>query len=109
MEMPSESTDTSKLYRFVITPLLVLASLYSIYLVIHPYTPFSGLSISILDLTQMQRATHVLFLLVAGYLLSSRREAPKAGVGSYLFTVMALFPLYAFWQISLDTKLKLAA
>ncbi|TWJ18358.1 TRAP transporter permease [Geobacter argillaceus] len=109
MEMHSETPDTGRLNRFVITPFLVIASLYSLYLVIHPYTPFAKASLSILDLTQVQRATHVFFLLVAGYLLSSRRSGGKAGVGAYIFALMAAFPLYAFWQIDLALKFKIIA
>lgn len=109
MEINTETNDDSRFSRLVITPLLVIASLYSIYLVIHPYTPLSKMSISILDLTQLQRATHVFFLLVAGYLISSRVGTRKAGVGSYLFLIMASFPLYAFWKIGLDLKYSLIA
>ena len=71
MEMHTDTIDESRFNRFVIIPILVIASLYSLYLVIHPYTPLAKMSISILDLTQLQRATHVFFLLVAGYLLLS--------------------------------------
>ena len=109
MEMHSGTTDDSRLNRFLITPILIIASLYSLYLVIHPYTPLSKLSLSILDLTQVQRATHVFFLLVAGYLLSSSTKREKAGVGSYIFAVMACFPLYAFWKIGLDVKFSICA
>lgn len=109
MEMHSETADQSRLNRFIITPILIIASLYSLYLVIHPYTPFSKMSLSILDLTQVQRATHVFFLLVAGYLLSSRTSHRRAGVGAFLFAIMACFPLYAFWQIGLALKFKICA
>ncbi len=73
MHAEPQNAQDGLLKRFVITPLLVMASLYSLYLVIHPYTPLSKLSISILDLTQVQRATHVFFLLLTGYLLASIR------------------------------------
>lgn len=110
MEMHSDIVDESRFNRFIITPLLVIASVFSLYLVIHPYTPLAKMSISILDLTQLQRATHVFFLLVTGYLLSSRRSGHgKAGVGSYLFAIMAGLPLYAFWKIGLSPKLTVIA
>jgi len=99
----------SKLGRYLITPLLVIASLYSLYLVIHPFTPFSGLSLRILDLTELQRSTHVLFLLLTGYLISSQRMPGKAGIGAYVFVLMAAFPLYSFWKIGLDPKFNIAA
>ncbi|MGC1404677.1 MAG: TRAP transporter fused permease subunit [Thermodesulfobacteriota bacterium] len=109
MHTETQSSQDSGLRRLIITPLLIIASLYSIYLVIHPYTPLSKLSISVLDLTQVQRATHVFFLLITGYLLSSLRDRKRAGAGAFVFAVMAAFPLYAFWRIGLDPKLNLIA
>lgn len=41
MEMQTETADESRLNRFIITPILIIASLYSLYLVIHPNTPLS--------------------------------------------------------------------
>jgi TRAP transporter 4TM/12TM fusion protein len=102
-------TQESGLNRLLITPLLIIASLYSLYLVIHPYTPLSKLSISFLDLTQVQRATHVFFLLLTGYLLSSLRDRRRAGVGAFVFVIMAAFPLYAFWRIGLDARCNIIA
>jgi TRAP transporter 4TM/12TM fusion protein len=109
MEMGTETNDESRLNRFLITPILIIASLYSIYLVIHPYTPLSKLTLSILDLTQVQRATHVFFLLVTGYLLSSTVNRRRAGVGAFIFAIMSCFPLYAFWKIGLSPKLNICA
>ena len=109
MHTETQSSQDSGLRRLIITPLLIIASLYSIYLVIHPYTPLSKLSISVLDLTQVQRATHVFFLLITGYFLSSLRDRSRAGVGAFVFAVMAAFPLYAFWRIGLDPRLNLIA
>ena len=109
MHVEPQSTQDSILRRFIITPLLIIASLYSLYLVIHPYTPLSKLSISILDLTQVQRATHVFFLLLTGYLLSSIRVDRRAGVGSFVFAILAAFPLYAFWQLGLNLQFNVVA
>jgi TRAP transporter 4TM/12TM fusion protein len=109
MHEETQSVLGSGLGRFIITPLLIIASLYSIYLVIHPYTPFSKLSISVLDITQVQRATHVFLLLLTGYLLSSLKPPSRAGVGAYVFTIMAFFPLYAFWRIDLAPQYHIAA
>lgn len=109
MDISSQDTQNSILRRFIITPLLVIASLYSLYLVVHPYTPLSKLSISILDLTQVQRATHVFFLLLTGYLLSSIRVDRRAGVGSFVFAILAAFPLYAFWQLGLNLQFNVVA
>lgn len=109
MPVEPQSTQDGVLKRFIITPLLVIASLYSLYLVVHPYTPLSKLSISILDLTQVQRATHVFFLLLTGYLLSSIRVDRRAGVGSFVFAILAAFPLYAFWQLGLNLQFNVVA
>ena len=54
MHTEPQPAQESGIRRLVITPLLIIASLYSLYLVIHPYTPLSKLSISVLDLTQVQ-------------------------------------------------------
>ncbi|MCX5823369.1 MAG: TRAP transporter fused permease subunit [Deltaproteobacteria bacterium] len=109
MRTESEVRQEYRVERMVITPLLIIASLYSIYLVIHPFTPLSKLSIGILDLTQLQRATHVFFLLITGYLLASQRSPGRPGVGAFVFAAMASFPLYSFWQIGLPLQLKIAA
>ena len=109
MQAEPQSAQDGFLKRFIITPLLIIASLYSLYLVVHPYTPLSKLSISILDLTQVQRATHVFFLLMAGYLLSSIRAYERAGAGSFVFAILAAFPLYAFWQMGLNLQFNVAA
>ncbi len=109
MHDESQVIQEGGLKRLVITPLLIIASLYSLYLVIHPYTPLSKLSISFLDLTQVQRATHVFFLLITGYLLSSLRDQRRAGAGAFVFAIMAAFPLYAFWRIGLGPRFNLIA
>ena len=109
MHTESEVRQENRVERMVITPLLIIASLYSIYLVIHPFTPLSKLSIGILDLTQMQRATHVFFLLITGYLLASQRSPGRPGVGAFIFAAMASFPLYSFWQIGLPLQVNLPA
>jgi TRAP transporter 4TM/12TM fusion protein len=109
MDYETQSPSESGFRRFVITPLLVIASLYSIYLVIHPHTPLSKLSISILDITQVQRATHVFFLLLTGYLLSSTKKPARAGAWAFVFALMAAFPLYSFWQIGLSFRFQAVA
>ena len=50
MQAEPQSAQDGFLKRFIITPLLIIASLYSLYLVVHPYTPLSKLSISFLTL-----------------------------------------------------------
>ena len=105
----------------VLAVVAIIASLYHLYLIIHPYTPISYLyRIGILDLTQLQRATHVFLILIVGYLLSYK-TAPSMGrvrlaiayIASFLTLIptiqLALFlrsPLYssltmAIWFISI--------
>jgi len=49
----------------------IVGALYHLYLIIHPYTPISyWYRIGIFDLTQLQRGTHVFFILAVGFLLS---------------------------------------
>jgi len=72
---------------------LAAASLYHIYLFFHPFTPLSyAVRIPILDMTQLVRATHVWFIVTAGYLYSfvyPPRPSPFAG---YIFAALAIVP-----------------
>ncbi len=75
--------------------ILLLGALYSLYLVLHPFTPLARAEIPILDIVQLQRSTHVLFLLLGGYLVSfylPRGRTP----GSWVFFLFSLVPLYHF-------------
>ena|GEM_PF-2817503 len=49
-----------RLVRRILYVVAIIATLYHIYLVFHPYTPISYLyRIGIFDLVQLQRATHM--------------------------------------------------
>ncbi|MBF6592925.1 MAG: TRAP transporter fused permease subunit [Thermaceae bacterium] len=96
MEIGAHDTKKSPLGRFTWVVLLV-AALYSIYLVIHPFTPLSKLSISFLDTVQLERATHVFFLIFAGYLITSQSTPAKRTLGSWVFVALSLPFLYTFW------------
>ncbi len=98
----------AKLKQFT-TWVLVTASLYSLYLVVHPYTPLSRLSIDFLDLIQVERATHVFFLVFAGYLIYALRKPAPRSIGGYIFALFAFFPLLSFWNLDLSVPMKLAA
>ncbi len=87
---------------------LLVATLYHLYLVIHPFMPWSNSEIPLLDLTQVQRAAHVFLLVLAGYLLMAARKPTKVGVGSWIFTLLAAVPLYAFWQLGQPLIVELA-
>ena len=79
---------------------LVLASIYHLYLVLHPFTPWSSFQIPVLDLTQVQRATHVFLIVFAGSLLMVIRPQPvesqKVGIGLWIYAALAVIPL--FWE-----------
>lgn len=96
MELSQESTQKTPLRRFTWAVLLV-AALYSLYLVIHPFTPFSRSNISILDVVQLERAVHVFFLVFAGYLLTAQGLPQRRTTGSWVFVALTLPFLYTFW------------
>ncbi len=92
--------------------LLVVASLYSLFLVIEHYTPLTNLSLPMFDIIQVQRAMHVFFLVCAGYLVSVFEPPVKRTFGTYVFTALSLIFLYTFWvpntpgfQMPLEAKL----
>ncbi|GIW34455.1 TRAP transporter fused permease subunit [Meiothermus sp.] len=97
MEIPQDSTGRTTPMGRVIWVILLVAALFSMYLVVHPFTPLSRLDISILDQVQLRRATHVLLLLVAGYLITSRLPTTRRTLGSWVFAALTLPFLYTFW------------
>ena len=68
--------------RKIVFVVAIVGTLYHIYLVVHPYTPLSRYHISILNLTQVQRATHVFLISLLGYLLSILRIRKRKLSGS---------------------------
>ncbi len=102
---------TRKFLDKAIFVILLIATLYHIYLVIHPFTPWSTYHISILKLTQVKRAVHVFFLLLAGFLIVFRNgnENNKVTFGGILFFLISIVPLYAFFQLDLELKYKIFA
>ncbi|MEJ5301113.1 MAG: TRAP transporter fused permease subunit [Thermodesulforhabdaceae bacterium] len=92
----------------ILTTVLVLASIYSIYVVIHPHTPLSKLRISVLDITQLQRATHVFLLLISGFLLSSLHPYPSPpSAGTFIFLLFALVPIAALYKLKISFTIKI--
>ena len=87
---------------------LLVATLYHLYLVLHPFMPWSRSEIPLFDLTQVERATHVFLLVLAGYLLMVARKPTRVGVGSWIFVALAAVPLYAFWQLGMPLVVELA-
>lgn len=60
-----------------------IGALYHLYLVIHPFMPFyiSLARIGILNLEQLQKATHLFFILIIGYMYISFREYAIRSIG----------------------------
>lgn len=86
---------------------LLIATLYHLYLVIHPFMPWSREEIPLLDLTQVERAAHVLLLVLAGYLSIVTRPRAKTGIGGWIFAVLAFVPLWAFWHLGMPLVVEL--
>lgn len=97
MELPQEHTPKRTLLGRFTWGVLLVAALYSLYLVLHPFTPWSRLNISVLDQIQLERAVHVFFLLFAGYLLTAQIPPAKRTAGSWVFAALTLPFLYTFW------------
>ncbi|AEV15734.1 Transporter [Thermus sp. CCB_US3_UF1] len=94
MELEHPSTPQTPLARLA-QGILILGALYSLYLVLHPFTPLARAEIPILDIVQLQRSTHVLFLLLGGYLVSFYLPR-KRTLGAWVYFLFTLVPLYNF-------------
>lgn len=89
--------------------LLLAATLYHLYLVVHPFTPWYGSHVAIFDLTQVQRATHVFLLALCGYLLlAQRKPVTRVRAGAWVFAVLSAVPLWAFLGLDLPIEAKVA-
>ncbi|RIH88210.1 TRAP transporter permease [Calidithermus roseus] len=97
MELAQDSSSKRTPLGWVLWGVLLAAALYSIYLVIHPFTPLSKADIPILDIVQLERAVHVFFLMFAGYLITARQTPHKRTLGSWVFALLSLVFLYTFW------------
>ncbi|WP_051913569.1 TRAP transporter permease [Thermus caliditerrae] len=91
LERPVAQTPLARIANWI----LVLGALYSLYLVLHPFTPLAKAEIPILDIVQLQRSTHVLFLLLGGYLVSFYLPR-KRTLGAWVYFAFTLIPLYNF-------------
>lgn len=94
--------------RRIVFVLAVAGTIYHLYLVIHPYTPFADLRISILDLTQVQRAVHVFLIAVLGYLMSVIRIKDRSVLGGLPLVIMTGVMAIDFIGLDLPLPLKAA-
>ncbi|WP_051946731.1 TRAP transporter permease [Thermus amyloliquefaciens] len=95
MELERPQTQPSTPLARLTHWILILGALYSLYLVLHPFTPLAKAEIPILDIVQLQRSTHVLFLLLGGYLVSFHLPR-KRTLGAWVYFAFTLIPLYNF-------------
>ena len=95
----------------IIFGILLTATLYHLYIVIHPFTPLSNYHISIFNLTQVKRSIHVFFLLLAGFLITfgEGKEKQHITVGGVIFFILSIFPLYAFVNLDIPLQFKFYA
>ncbi len=94
------------LIRKLLFNVAVLGTLYHLYLVLHPYLPLEFLHISILDLTQVQRATHVFLICFLGYLLNFNAPKARKMAGSFPLAVLTALMVYEFLKLDLDLPFK---
>ena len=86
----------------------LLGALYHLYLIVHPYTPLSyWYRIGVLDLTQLQRGTHVFFVLTVGFLLGYLRGWSVSYLGlrwalSVILALTTLIPVYLALDMFID-------
>ncbi len=90
----------------LLTVLAIIGTLYHIYLVIHPFTPFADLRISVLDLTQVQRAVHVFLIALLGYLFSFLRIRRRSRLGALPLFAMTLLITIEFMRLDVPILLK---
>lgn len=91
-----EGAVADRAVRRVTWAVLLVASLYHLYLVLHPFTPLSARwRIPILDLTQLVRATHVWFVVMAGYLLAFLKGPQHRTPGGLVLATLSLIPLWS--------------
>lgn len=97
MELAQETSGKRTPFGWAVWGVLLAAAVYSIYLVVHPFTPLSRADIAVLDIVQLERAVHVFFLVLAGYLITARQTPHKPTLGSWVFALLSLVFLYTFW------------
>jgi TRAP transporter 4TM/12TM fusion protein len=93
----------------IIYTLLFIATIYHLYIVIHPFTPWSRYHIELLNIIELKRATHVFFLVLLGFLINYHNEPDRFKIGGLIFVLFSTVVLYAFLELDIDAKFKLFA
>ncbi len=103
-----------RVIRRIVFVLAIIGTSYHLYLVIHPYLPWSRYHISVLNLTQVQRATHVFLICALGYLynilwLKKRVTKDRKLGGGFPLAVLTAIILLDFLKLDLPIHLKIFA
>ncbi|AFZ68673.1 TRAP transporter permease [Deinococcus peraridilitoris] len=106
-EVHDDTRPVAPWLRHLTYAVLLIAALYHLYLVAHPFMPWSASGIAVLELTQVQRATHVFFIVLAGYLLSAQAHGRKFTSGAGVFAVLMIPFLYEFLRLDLPLPAKI--
>ena len=94
------------LVKRIVAVVAIIGTLYHIYIVIHPFTPLAVLRISLLDLTQVQRAVHVFLISILGYLVSYLRLRLRPGIWALPLAGMTILITIEFLRLDLPAALK---
>lgn len=97
------------LIRRLMHHVAILGTLYHLYIVVHPYLPLSQFRFSILDLTQVQRATHVFLISLLGYLLNFVWVKKRKLAGSLPLAVLTALMVWEFLKLDLPAPYKVLA
>jgi TRAP transporter 4TM/12TM fusion protein len=93
----------------IIYTILFIATIYHLYIVVHPFTPWSGHHIELLNIIQLQRATHVFFLVLLGFLINFHNDPEPFKIGGLVFILLSAVLLYAFLDLDIDAEFKFFA
>ena len=105
-EVPDSTRPVAPWLKYLTYAILLVAALYHLYLVVHPFLPWAGSGVSVLELTQVQRATHVFFIVLAGYLLTAQARERKFTSGSAVFALLMTPLLYEFLILDVPVAAK---
>ena len=93
----------------IIYTILFIATIYHLYIVVHPFTPWSRYHIELLNIIELKRATHVFFLVLLGFLINYQNEPDRFKIGGLIFVLLSAVVLYAFLELKIDAKFKALA
>jgi TRAP transporter 4TM/12TM fusion protein len=89
--------------------ILLTATLYHLYIVVHPFTPWSRYHIELLNIIELQRAVHVFFLVLLGFLITFANQPEPFKTGGLVFVALSAVLLYAFLGLDIGAQFKVFA